>query len=769
MSTPLPIPPALRRPGRRAGRLLACLVVGSVLAAGCVDDDQDARPPGTTLGPGISEADAGRLGTGGPGQLVLAATLRTTTSCDALLSELKAEALEHVGPYGLDGSAPIFSAEGDARTMSGTAESSAGGGAAGAPVAGSAGADAPATNPASAASDSGTTGGPTDHSSTTTQEEGVDEPDLVKTDGRRMVVVSGQTVRVLDVSGRSPVLTGTIQLPAEVYGGELFLDGDRALLMTTGWSERPLRETASMTVPAGVGLSRLVELDLAGGRIVRTLQVEGSYLSARDVEGVVRVVVTSPVLDLPFVYPSNPSAEASAEAANRAVIEQSTIEQWLPAYRTLDATGNVTGEGQLVPCEKVHLPDQFAGFGSLSVLTVDLDAGLALGDAVSVLSDGQTVYASTDRLVVATARWVDPRVLQSGDESALRRASEEFSTALHTFDISDPVRTTYVASGALAGALVNQFALDEHDGMIRVATTEGELWGEQPSSESFVTVLREVDGGLALVGRVGGLGKGEAIQSVRFLDDVAYVVTFRQVDPLYVVDLADPSAPRVTGELKIPGFSSYLHPLGPDAVLGIGQDATEEGRVTGGQLSLFDVSNPADPRRVGQLALGPDTWSLAGQDHRALLWWEPQRLAILPVSQSAWASEGEAERQPFEGVAVIRIGEDGEMTELGRFGHPAAEQCPSPIGPEPRPVEPGPAATDAAGALEDGGSVGATATAAGAATSTAAPVGEECFQWQPSISRAIVVGDALYTVSEQGVQANALADLSVRGFVAFPA
>ena len=139
--------------------------------------------------------------------------------------------------------------------------------------------------------------------------------------------------------------------------------------------------------------------------------------------------------------------------------------------------------------------------------------------------------------------------------------------------------------------------MSEHDGNLRVATALGrDSWTPR---ENAVTVLAERGDRLTEVGRVDGLGVDEQIQSVRWFGDLAVVVTFRRTDPLYAVDLADPEAPRVLGALKIPGFSSYLQEVGDGRVLGIGQEATDAGRRTGFQESLFDVSDPSDPQRIG--------------------------------------------------------------------------------------------------------------------------------------------------------------------------
>jgi uncharacterized secreted protein with C-terminal beta-propeller domain len=194
--------------------------------------------------------------------------------------------------------------------------------------------------------------------------------------------------------------------------------------------------------------------------------------------------------------------------------------------------------------------------------------------------------------------------------------------------------------------------------VLRVVSTETPAWwGAGADSESFLTTLRPKDGALTQVGRVGGLGKGERVYSVRFIDDVAYVVTFRQVDPLYTVDLSDPARPRVLGELKLAGYSSYLHPIGEDLLLGVGQDADEQGHVLGTQLSIFDVSDLRHPARLSRLQLGRG-WSEAEYDHHAFLFWPRTGLVVLPFDQRALG---------------FKVGRARGIDQLGRIEHPAGK------------------------------------------------------------------------------------------------
>ena len=177
-----------------------------------------------------------------------------------------------------------------------------------------------------------------------------------------------------------------------------------------------------------------------------------------------------------------------------------------------------------------------------------------------------------------------------------RPSPEGVRTEIHKFDISSPVKTQYRGSGTVSGYLLSQWSLSEHRGVLRVVSTESPAWwGAGRETESFLTTLRASGGALVQAGRIGELGKGERVYAVRFVGDTGYVVTFRQIDPLYTLDLSQPERPRVLGELKIPGYSAYLHPIGEDLLLGVGQDADENGRPLGTQLSIFDVSDLRKP------------------------------------------------------------------------------------------------------------------------------------------------------------------------------
>jgi uncharacterized secreted protein with C-terminal beta-propeller domain len=547
-------------------------------------------------------------------------------------------------------------------------------------------------------------------SGTNVQEEGVDEPDLVKTDGRTLFVVSATGVSAIDVRSRKPRVVGSQRLQG---GGaiELLLHGKRLLVLSQGAPigipiDAPAGIRAPWPYPARTTITELDVSEPSRMRIVRTLELEGGYLTARLVGRTVRIVLSSPMaVDLPYVRPvgAEPGEIAQSTERNRNIVKSASVRTWLPGYTLKSARGRVTAEGAIVQCRNVRRPQSFAGLGLLTVVTIDADRGLDPVDSDAVVSDGRVVYASKSRLYVATDRW-DKR-LQDG-----RPVPGEASTAIHAFDVASPTQTHYLASGVVPGVLFGQWSLSERNGILRVASTEQPVWwgGPRTESETSVTTLGERAGALVPLGRVGGLGKGERVYAVRFIGDVGYVVTFRQVDPLYTLDLSQPARPVVRGELKIRGYSAYLHPVGDDLLLGIGQDATDEGRLVGAQASLFDVSDLRSPKRLDALSLGKG-WSEAEQTHHAFLWWPKTRLAVLPLQ-----SFGES---PFAGALGLRVQRAGGISVAGRVTHP----------------------TD----LAPGGGV--------------------------AIRRSVVVGDVLYTVSDVGVLGSSLGTFADLGFAPLPA
>lgn len=665
-----------------------------------------------SIGGSGDDADGGLDG-GPAGDLVLASSLQPFGDCDALLEYYQEAALDLVGPYGLGGG---FGYAGDGDIPE-TGEERA--------VA--ADATAPAADPGYEAVGPGETG-------TNIQEAGVDEPDIVKTNGSLALAVARGNLQVVDLTGAQPELASTLPLPGG-WGQELLLDGNRLLVLARADGfhrplptvERGAARGTSLPAPAGGPTSTLSLVDLSDPAtpvVESTLTLDGDYRSARMMDGVARIVIHSSPVYLPFTSPETGGLRAEREATerNRDVIRSSAVEDWLPWSVVEDGRGRVVSEGPLLDCDRVRHPQEFSGLATLSVLTVDLDGPLEPAGGTAVVADGETVYASTDRLYVATSTWGSWRPLPAGAS-----APNDVTTEIHAFDVSDPTTASFIASGSVPGHLLNQYAMSARDGYLRVAVTEQPEWwpgGGGEASESAVLVIAEDDDGLVEVGRVGGLGRTERIYAVRYLDDLAVVVTFRQTDPLYVLDLSDPRAPRLEGELKIPGFSSYLHPVGDDLLLGIGQDADEEGMVLGVQASLFDLSDRNAPERLAQLTFGTG-FSEVEHNPRAFLHWPATGLTVVPLE--IWEYDETTQKDSgFSGAVAFSL--DGrELREDARLTHAALGRAEP---PEDAALEP--------------------------------------FRgWSEPIRRALVVDDVLYTMSERGLAAHDLETLTETAFVRF--
>lgn len=622
-------------------------------------------------------------------QVVLASNaLVPFDACEPFLDHVISHAVDLVGPYGLDDPfiGPWFGAENEAERAN----------------------DLGGTPTTAAAAD-------VDYSGTNVQVLGVDEPDMVKTDGRRIVVLSEGTLIIADVTGPEPVEIGRLQITNQVQS--LFLSGDTVLLLGSAWMPvLPLIEGDTRIAPMPDSPTvQLIEVDISDEpEIVRTMNIDGRFVSGRMVGDTVRLVLSSRPVGFEWSYPSGSGLQAEREAVakNREIIESSSAENWIPYYVVNDDEGVVITEGTLFDCDRATHPEEFSGLDMLSVVTIDAGAGLDVVDATGVLATGDTVYASTDNLYVATQNWQTWQWARTG---AVDDQPDEVMTEIHKFDISRDDVTDYLATGRVQGYLLNQFAMDEHNGLLRVAsTTTPNWWGSGFESESMVTVLEEDGGELVEIGIVDGLGETEQIYSVRFMDDVAYVVTFRQTDPLYTIDLSVPESPKVAGELKILGYSAYLHPLGNGLVMGIGQDATDTGQTKGTQVSVFDVSDLSDPRRVDQFTLSEGSSSQVEYDHHAFLYWDETGLAMVPVQQWSWDGKSES---AFFGAVGLTVDEDGDLREVRRLVHPGGDD----------------------------------------------KVGD----YRAQIVRSMVIGESVYTVSPKGIMTSDLDSLQQESWLGF--
>ena len=568
-----------------------------------------------------------------------ATALRGFDACGDLLHWIRGTAEALVTPYGLPGRMGV----GSGVAVGGAGGRATSGGASGGDRAG--GGEPEAAPPAS---------------STNVQEAGIDEPDIAKQAGGLLVAAGPAGVHVVDVAARPARLLTTLPLPRG-WDHQLLLHGRRLLITSTGVTPPAPDQGASdrrfAPQPAGTVFTLLTTYELAdpaAPRLVGELRLDGGLVSSREQDGMVRLVLRGSRAP-GFVSPrdASPEAERAALERNRQIVRASALRDWLPAVQASSQPGRPAAEAPLPSCGQVLRTGPVHSLDMATVVTVSLADPLRPLGATSVVGAGDIVYASRDRVYVTHPIPSPPPPHQP-------------ATGVHVFDTSDPRRPRHAASGAVPGMPLNQWALSEPAGHLRIATTEFRPDG---GSESAVRVLALGEGVLRETGAVGGLGKGERIFAVRYDGATAYVVTFRQVDPLYTLDLANPARPRMVGELKIPGFSRYLHPIGDGLLLGIGQDADDDGRQRGLQVSVFDVRDLSKPRRVSQVAFGGTSHSAAEHDHHALLWWGPLRRLVIPLTNYPSPQERDAGSggAAFNGAVSIAVDGHGQAAEAARL------------------------------------------------------------------------------------------------------
>ena len=420
--------------------------------------------------------------------------------------------------------------------------------------------------------------------------------------------------------------------------------------------------------------TKITVLDLtnrSSPQVTRELYIEGSYQTARESGGTVRMVSYGWMevyglqtwLEFDYTYWDldweSPEREKrwmekmnETIAYNDKVIDSTSLDNLIP--RIYEKSGsNITthkysesGEGN---CQDFAAASDGAGQGVTSILTLDLLEDTFSFNADHILSNWATVYASGNVMVMAESAWDSWWFW--GDEDT----ENNEMTNLHVFDISNPGQTDYIASGRINGTIQDQFSLSEYNGNIRVCSTTGQWgrwWMEDPEpmvSHVFVLGLNTEETQYDVIGHVGGIAEDEQIWSARFVGDKAYLVTFRNIDPLWTIDLSEPTNPRVIGELEVPGVSTYIHPMGDDHLLTIGIAGDEDGLEWGvTQISIFDVSDFSNPVLESSLRLTPApeneydwsySYSEATYEHKAFQYWEADGLLAIPMSTQRYYSD----------------------------------------------------------------------------------------------------------------------------------
>ncbi|MDP6886098.1 MAG: beta-propeller domain-containing protein [Candidatus Thalassarchaeaceae archaeon] len=588
--------------------------------------------------------------------------------------------------------------------------------------------------PESAADESGSAASSTregEFSETNNQEAGVDEADFLKTDGYHIYMLNGQSLVIMDVPEFGQVgLTSETEIEGTPL--QMMIDGDRMVIasMIYAWNlpeDHPLRELLIEEVQWGEGkdvytyyrVQNLVKYtvvditDRTAPEVERELFIEGNYHTARMVEGTVRSVTHNYAnfeglrywVDLPSDYWQLENEDDRKSAweyhlsdtiqNNEDVINDLTLDDFSPHMYEMTNSGLISLPTTSEDCSEFAASTDSVSKGFTTIMTFQLLESDVEVEVDHIASSWAHVYASQDMLILAEPAndwwWF------------WRNTDFEDATNIHAFDISDTTTTSYLGSGRVDGTVQDQFSMSEYDGSIRVATTS-DMWGrwwlaEETDPETGepvftgptngVTVLQyDGDDSLEEVGKVDGIAPGERIWSARFVGDRGYLVTFRNIDPLWVIDLSDPTNPTILGELEVPGVSTYIHPVDEDTLLTIGIGPGEDGlgldwSMT--QISLFDVSDPTNPTLADSLPLSPAytdencedvrscgwswSWSEATYEHKAFTYWAPENLLAVPLSTYRYVYDEVNHYYNYEYVSMLKlINVDAENLTLSEHG-----------------------------------------------------------------------------------------------------
>ncbi len=530
-----------------------------------------------------------------------------------------------------------------------------------------------------------------DYSGTNNQEAGVDEADFVKTDGYYIYNVNGNRLHIFGVP-QFGQLTPVSTTQLEGHPSELLIDKDLQRAVVFSWID-------ATALPAGHPLRAKIARDDYGGWYWRVQQV--GKVTVLDISN-----KAAPRTDREFYfegfYQTARRIGSSVRMASYASLNREEVWNWYSDYERLgeDGTKRLVAErihalslADLIPqiyvreaggalrtdslsgssCRSFYRPTDSHGRGVASILSFDLASAQLAWDADHVIGNYPTFYASQDTLVLAEKAhdwwwywwWQD-------DADQLN---------VHTFDISNPGTATYTGSGRVYGSLGDQFAIDEQDGAIRLATTTDLFWrwwlprSERPQPENHVWVLEQRDGRVPTVGHIGDIAKGERITAARFLGDKGYLTTFRNIDPLFTVDLSDRRRPRLVGELKVPGFSTYLHPLADGTLLSVGVGGDQTGANWKTTVSLFDVSNFAAPTQRASLPLAADSgwgWSEGLWEHKAITYFAPKKVLALPQTNWSQTSVGGTPSYRYlSRLELVSVDPVAGLTRLAPIDHSA--------------------------------------------------------------------------------------------------
>lgn len=490
-----------------------------------------------------------------------------------------------------------------------------------------------------------------DYSKTNVQVEDVDESDIVKTDGNYIYYVTSNKIVIVNAQNSNDLkIVSEIKYEEKdnFYPSELYVSNNK-LIVIGEENSNSYRKLIAVDLAYPIDdkahtIAKVYNIENKDNpKLDREVKLEGSYLSSRMIGDNLYFIANKNIYS--YLFKDKEISELDED-------------EYKPKY--IDTA--ISKEEKKLNYNDIYYFPESEDASYLNVAGFNVNNNEE-ANVQTYLGAGTDIYASEDNLYIT-------RVKYEHKDSKLYGYYNNYdvNTYIYKFKLENS-KPTYVEGGSVPGAVLNQFSMDEKDGYFRIATTDSKNW----NSETNTNNLYVLDENLKTVGKIEGLAKGERIYSVRFMGNRAYMVTFVETDPLFVIDLSEPTNPTVLGELKIPGYSKYLHPYDEAHIIGFGENTktNEDGGVVtdGMKMALFDVSNPAKPKELYSIDIGDKgTYSDILNNHKALLFSKEKNIIAFPISISEEAGSYK-NKLKFQGAIVYGLDLEKGFTEKGKIAH----------------------------------------------------------------------------------------------------
>ena len=547
-----------------------------------------------------------------------------------------------------------------------------------------------------------------DYSKTNIQVKDVDEPDVVKTDGTYLYILSNSKIYIVKAyPAENAKVLSIITFEDDANVHNFFININRLIVFGASYrypAEFEEKKNKSEYFPYYWSISTtIIDIyDLANKedpKPLKEIELDGSFFNARMIGDYIYIITSEYTRNFYYNIDGNKTIN-------------------LPEIRVND-------QKRCISLEDIYYINDTKKVDSMThIISIDI-YGSTIDQKNFLLGSSQNMFVSNNNIYLACQEYGYYNLFSESE------CSYEQATIVHKISI-DNGEIFYKAKGAVPGFTLNQFSMDEHDGFFRIAT---QVWDYDSGSNTNLYILDE---NMNLTSKIEGIAPGERMHSARFIGNKAYLVTFKKVDPFFTLDLSDPYDAKIIGELKIPGYSDYLHPYDENHIIGIGKDTVEPQEeyswtrdfawYQGLKIALFDVSDLENPKEISKVIIGDrgtDTPVL--YDHKSFLFDKERELLVLPVSLYEISDYDKTQNNgytgsiygtfKFQGAFVYKINPENGFEFIGKITHINETENPN-------------------------------------------DYYYRCHSYSSHITRTLFIDDILYTISNDLIKMNNLDDLS---------